>query len=65
MTYFIGILIGLVLAIIVFLATKRYETTINRTIKQLESSIQQKGEVFIEDENVEDLKAWVNNLPKE
>lgn len=60
-----GIIIGLLLAVIVFLATKRYETTITRTIKQTENLIKENGEIFTPDDDVEDLKDWINKLPSE
>jgi len=61
----LGIIIGLLLAIIVFLAIKRYEVPIERTLKQAENSIRQKGEIYILDEDREDLEAYVNQLPTE
>ena len=61
----LGVVIGLLLAIIVFLATKRYEIPIKRTFKQAENLVKEKGEIFIEDENVENLKEWLNNLPND
>lgn len=65
MIFILGILTGLLLAIIVFLATKKYETPINRTIKQTENKFKERGEVFIEDEEKLDLEAFLNGLPKE
>ena len=61
----LGIIIGLLLAVIAMLSVKRYETPIQRTIKQLENATKEHGEVYVEDEGIEDLKAWANNLPKE
>lgn len=65
MIYILGILTGLVLAIIVFLATKRYETTINRTIKQVENKVKEKGAIFIEEDSQKELENFLENLPKE
>lgn len=64
--YFIlGIITGLILAIIVFLSIKRYEIPINRTIKQAENKFKEKGEIYIESDEKQDLEAYINNLPKE
>lgn len=65
MLYILGILTGLLLAIIVFLATKRYETTITRTIKQVENRVREKGEVFIPKDEDEDFQTFINQLPSE
>jgi uncharacterized membrane protein YciS (DUF1049 family) len=65
MPYFIGIIIGLLLAIIVFLATKRYETTIQRTIKQVENKFKEQGAVFIPKDEDEDFQTFINQLPSE
>jgi len=60
-----GIIIGFLIAIIVLLCVKRYQVPIERTIKQAENKVKQEGAIFIEDEGVEDLKAWLNKLPNE
>jgi uncharacterized membrane protein YciS (DUF1049 family) len=61
----LGIIIGLLLAIIVFLAVKRYQVPIERTIKQAQNFTKERGEVYIEDEGVQDLEAYLETLPKE
>ena len=61
----LGFIIGLLLAIIVFLAVRKYQTPIERIAKQVENFTKERGEVYIPDEAVEDLKTWVEILPKE
>lgn len=61
----VGIIIGLLIGIIVFLSIKRYETPINRTIKQIENKLTEKGEIYIESDEKADLEAYLENLPKE
>lgn len=61
----LGIIIGLLLAIIAFLSVRRYQTPIERTFKNINNQLKEKGEVFVTDEKTEDLEAWFNNLPKE
>lgn len=62
--YFLGILTGLVVAIIIFLAIQRVKTPLERALRNVENTIKEKGELYIEDEGVEDLKSWIDNLPK-
>ena len=47
------------------LSVRRNQTIIERTIKQVENKIKERGEVFVEDDGVEDLKAYLNSLPTE
>ena len=61
----LGIIIGLLLAIIVFLATKKYQAPVERILKQAENFTKEKGEVFLPNEEKDDLDAWLGNLPKE
>ena len=61
----LGIIIGLLLAIIVFLATKKYQVPIERGISQLQNKTKQRGEIYTENEELEDLKHYINNLPPE
>ncbi len=61
----LGIIIGLLLAIIVFLATKRYQNPIERTMAQLQNKTKEHGEVYIEDDLKRDLDELLDNLPKE
>ena len=61
----LGILIGLLLAVIVMLSVRRYQVPIERTAKQVENKFKQHGEVYIEDEGVQDLEAYLESLPKE
>lgn len=60
-----GVIIGLLLAIIVFLSVKKYQVPIERTIKQLENKTKEKGEIFVESEQDEELKAFLDGLPSE
>ncbi len=61
----LGVIIGLLLAIIAMLSVRRYQTTIERVGKQVENLTKEKGEVYVVDDDVEDLKNWAENLPKE
>lgn len=60
-----GILIGLLLAVIVFLAVRRYQVPIERTIAQLENKTKQKGAIFVETDEDRDLEDLLDNLPIE
>ncbi len=60
--YILGIITGLLLAIIVFLGTKRYQNPIERTIKQLENKTKQTGEIFIETDEQRETENFINNL---
>ena len=61
----LGIIIGLLLAVIVMLSVRRYQTPIERIAKRAENLTKEKGVVFTPDDDVEDLKAWMNRLPTE
>lgn len=64
-SFILGLIVGLLLAIIVFLATKRYQVPIERNLKQVENKVKEKGEVYIEDDGVKDLETFLDSLPKE
>jgi len=53
----LGVLIGLLLAVIVMLSVRRYQTSIERIAKRAENLTKEKGEVFTPDENLEDLES--------
>ncbi len=61
----IGIIVGLLLAIIVFLATKRYQVPIERTVKQLENKITEKGAVFMDTPESIEIENFIEELPVE
>jgi ABC-type lipoprotein release transport system permease subunit len=61
----LGVIVGLLLAVIAMLSVRRYQTPIERLTKRAENLTKEKGEVFVEDEAVEDLKAWAESLPAE
>ena len=65
MMYALGLITGLLLAIIVLLSARRFETPITRTLKQAENLVKEKGEIFEPDDDLEELKHYINNLPKE
>lgn len=60
-----GIIIGLLVALIVFLAVRRYQVPVERTIAQLENKTKQKGEIFVETDDDRELENLLNNLPTE
>jgi ABC-type lipoprotein release transport system permease subunit len=60
-----GVIIGLLLAVIALLVVKRYQVPLERTLKQTENKFRERGEVFIESEEKQDLEAFLNNLPTE
>lgn len=61
----LGIIIGLLLAVITLLTVKRYQNPLERSIKQLENKVKEKGEIFIEEDTERELDELLNNLPKE
>ena len=63
--YILGLISGLLLAIIIFLATKRYQIPLERSISQLENRTKEKGSIFIEEDENRELEALLDNLPKE
>jgi len=60
----LGVIIGLLLAIIAILSVRRYQTTIERISKRVENFVKEKGEVFMDEEEKEELDAFLNSLPK-
>lgn len=65
MILILGIIVGLLLAIIVFLATGKYQVPIQRTLKQTENKFKEKGEIFIEEDSQKEFENFINNLPSE
>ena len=63
--YILGIITGLLLAIIVFLASRRYGNQIERTLKQAENSLREKGEIYIDTDEKKELEILLDNLPIE
>lgn len=59
----LGLIVGLLLALIVLIAVVYLRPTIERTISQATSMIKKKGEI-IEPEN-EDVENWIDNLKTE
>ena len=60
----LGIVLGILIAIIVFLATKRYQAPVETILKQLENDFKPKGEIFIESEEDKELNDFLDSLPK-
>lgn len=65
MLYVLGIITGLLIAVIIFLSTKRYQIPIERTLKQLENKTKEKGEVYIDSEEKIELESYLDSIPKE
>lgn len=60
MMYVLGVITGICLCIFVAVLYRKIETSVVRTINQLEARMQRKGSI-IEPES-EDLQDWVNSL---
>lgn len=61
MIYILGIITGLVIAVLVLLILSRNKPAINRTINQLQNKLKKKGSVIeLESEEVDD---WIRTLP--
>lgn len=60
-----GIVIGILLAIITFLATRKYTVPIERTINQIDNKLKQKGEIYIEEDDKRELENYIDTLPRE
>lgn len=65
MLYILGIITGLVIAVIVFLAAKRYQVPLDRSLKQMENVVKEKGEIYIETDEKQEFENFISNLPKE
>lgn len=63
MLYLLGLTTGVVIAILILLATMRFRVPIERTINRALSMTKQKGEIFEPDDN--EIKDWLDKLPKE
>lgn len=65
MIFILGLIVGLLLAIVILLVTKRYEAPIERKTKQLLNNFKEKGEIFEETDEEQEFNNFLNNLPKE
>jgi hypothetical protein len=63
MEYILGIITGLVIAVLTMVTLIYFKPSIERTAKQIVSRVRMKGEI-IEPEN-EELESWVNKLKQE
>lgn len=63
MIFILGVLCGLLNALIVFALVRRFEPTITRTFHQADSTLRKKGSI-IEPED-ESLQEWVDSLKKD
>lgn len=61
----LGIVVGILLAIVVMLTTRKYQVPIERTIKQVENRVKEKGEIYIESDDQKEVENFINNLPNE
>lgn len=61
----LGIIIGLLIAVIVMLSTRRYQTTIERTVEQIGNLTKEKGEIFVETDELKEVENFINSLPTE
>ncbi|HMG16558.1 MAG TPA: hypothetical protein VK590_13970 [Saprospiraceae bacterium] len=64
-TLILGIIIGILVSIVVLLATKRYQVPIERTTQRLLNITREQGEVFIDTDEKQDLETFLDGLPKE
>jgi len=62
MFYILGVITGLVIAILIVILLKRYETAITRTVQQTQSKLKPKGSII--DPVSEDLEDWIKDLKK-
>ena len=60
MHYILGIITGLLIAVLIAVLTNRYETPVKRTTKQVMSKTKSKGQI-IEPEG-DTISSWVNEL---
>ena len=58
--YFLGILTGLVVAVLVLIVTLKTKSKIERTINQVESKLKPKGVILSPE--LEEVENWVNSL---
>ena len=63
MIFILGLITGLLIAIIVFIITLFSKPKVERAMNQVSSRIKEKGTI-LEPEN-EELSNWVNSLPNE
>ena len=63
MEYLLGIIPGLIIAILIAVVAVRNQAGINRTLNRTVSAIRKKGEI-LEPEN-EDIKNWTESLKTE
>jgi len=61
----LGIIIGLLLAILVLLFLMKYGNNVERTIHQTKAKLGEKGAVFTPTDETEDFDKFINQLPQE
>lgn len=62
MMYLLGVVTGIVICIFVAVLLKKTEQTINRTIQQTKSKLQQKGSII--EPEAEELQDWIKEIEK-
>lgn len=65
MILILGIIIGLLIAVIIMLSVKRFQNRIERTLKQIENVVKEKGEIYTPNEDTENISKFLENLPNE
>lgn len=65
MMYILGIITGLLVAIIVFVVALWSKPKVERIVNQVSSRLSSKGEIFEPSEIKEELDSWVENLKHE
>jgi len=63
MMYVFGLLTGITLCIFILVFLTRFNTTIERTIKQTESNLKRKGSII--EPHQEEVEDWIDNLKTE
>lgn len=63
MIFILGMIVGLLNALIVFVLMRKHETTITRTFKRADSTLAPKGSIL--EPQDETLQEWVDNLAKD
>lgn len=62
LSYFLGILTGLIITVLVILTTIKLQPKIDRLIAQTSSQLKEKGRIFEPEEENEEVEDWINNL---
>lgn len=63
MMFALGILTGITLCVFIAVIYKRYETSIMRSVNQVESKLQQKGSII--EPEAEDMEDWMKTIEKD